>query len=441
MGDKADSVNGQRPSLYRIFSERQLDFREHVHYLYQVRTRLYGTVKNQFSKYALKGINDSIFNLEFCPADDTAYAVKANRMVLVYDPRIYSPSRNKPSQFLRGAHEDCVNCITFLGPGGNTFATCSDDCTIKIWDRRNLREQIAHLRGHTNWVKNIEYDPNSNLLFSIAFYDGVRCWDMNRLEFYSGTPEVTDNLVFKLHDPVRMRISPDRSKMFISIRNNVCLVVDEFDGATVHEAGSQVSELLKNNNSKQLHSDLRRRRQNRPSLHTMSGLRGRNSFRAVMSADFHPSSDFIALRHIDVRQETLSVDLTTLYDLTYDYSPFLNYDMTAKNYIRYIDEWSPEEAQDYIKEISFSKDGRILASPNEGGVRLLAMDQLCTPFDLYLDKRFHSKSKALNSLDFDVIQTSMGHTSPVLTCRFAHHDLLVGTGCLNGRVAFHKPQI
>lgn len=445
MGDKGEISRGSC-SLYDLFSKRQFDFSEHVHSFYKVRTRLYGTMNFLNSSHKcqpqFKSLDDqeslygSIFNLEFCPEDDSAYAVSSNKVVLIFDPRIHSPLC-KPSHVLSAVHADCVNCITFLE--GNVFATSSDDKTIKIWDRRNMYVHMAHLRGHTNWVKNIEYDPKSNLLFSIAFRDGVRSWDMNRLEFYNENSGVKDNLVFKLKDPVRMRLSPDYSKMFVSMKENTCLVVDRFEGSTIHEAGEHINELLKNPASVPLHDCIRHRLRNRPSLHVMSYAKNREHFRSVMSADFHPSSEFIALRHIDVRNDAVHLELTTLYDLRHNYSPYLPPSVTKDNYTRYVDEWSSDEALDYIKEISFSKDGRVLASPFDSGIRLFAVDSSSTPMDLYFDERFHSEDKSLNSLNFDVIQTSLGHSSPVLTCKFAHHDLLLGSGCLKGQVAFHKP--
>ena len=448
-----DETRGAKrnPVVYNIFCGRQLGYSEHAHCLYRARTSLYSTV-NAFPARNLKAgptkasslehesLYGSIFNLEFCPEDDTAYVVSSNKMVLMFDPRIHSPWR-KPSHVLKSAHADCVNCVTFLE--GNFFATCSDDKSIKIWDRRNMYVHVSHLRGHTNWVKNIEYDPKSNQLFSIAFYDGVRRWDMNKLEVYNDSADgVADNLVIKLQDPVRMRLAPDASKMFISMRKNMCLIIDKFEGLSLHEVGSHIGDLLKNPDSVQLHNSLRGRQQNRPSRHDMSGSKNRQTYRAVMSVDFHPSSEFIALRHIDVRNETLHLELTTVYDVRQeDHAPYLPYNRVKDNYVRYVDEWSSDESLDYIKEISFSKDGRVLASPNEGGVRLFGVDQHCTPLDLYFDKRFYSEEKSLNSFDLNLIHTSLGHLSPVLTCKFAHHDLLLGSGCLRGQVLFHKPQL
>lgn len=33
-----------------------------------------------------------------------------------------------------------------------TFASGSDDTTIKIWDLRFLKEAVRTLQGHSNWV-------------------------------------------------------------------------------------------------------------------------------------------------------------------------------------------------------------------------------------------------------------------------------------------------
>ena len=440
-------------SLYHIINNRRaFAFEDNIHCLYRARTRLYSTFQvylpnskkdgpSPFTSGACNhdSLYGSIFNMDFCPLDDSAYVVSSNKMVLIYDPRTHYPSR-KPSHILKDVHTDCVNCVSFLA--GNLFATCSDDNTIKIWDRRNLFTNVAHLRGHRGWVKNIEYDSKSNLLFSIAFLDGVRSWDMNRLDYYTYSYGVTDNLVFKLWDPVRMRLALDMSKMFVSMRNNQCLIVDRFDGTSVSEIGFHVSELCRIPDSEQLHDQLRNRKSNCPSIHTMSKFTSGDSFRAVMSADFHPSSNFIALRHLDIHDDVLHLELTTLYDLRHQQCcPYLPSEEVTKNYIRYVDERSHEDTANYIKEISFSRDGRILASPHQEGVRLFAIDRECTPIDLYFDERFHSEEKSLDSLDFNLVQTNLGHTSSVLTCKFAHHDLLLGTGSLGGQVVFHKPQV
>lgn len=61
------------------------------------------------------------------------------------------------------------------------FATCSDDNTVSIWDIRFLKNKIRCLKGHANWVKNIEYAHDVGLLVTSGFDGSVYTWDINRL--------------------------------------------------------------------------------------------------------------------------------------------------------------------------------------------------------------------------------------------------------------------
>ena len=434
-------------SLYRLATKRRLDYEnctsQYDRFYDVARSRLYDKFSGGNTTSSLKGDYPygSVFNLEFSPLDDIALTVCANRAIVAYDPRL--STKRKPVRVVPHAHEDCANCITFLD--GFTFATCSDDKTIRIWDLRSMRTCLSTLHGHSSWVKNIEYDTKSGLLFSVAFVDGVRVWDINNLDQYTGN-ENPSNLLMSIPNPIRMRISPDSSKMFVSMRQNVCVVVEQFDGTALQDMCCDFQELMTNSASKGLIEKLKRRTSNRPSLHNMSGLKGSHSFRAVMSSRFHPSSQLIALRHMDVKRDTVHQELTTLYDLRAcgpdnDYNPVHTAQQCQQKYLKYVDDPSPDEAIDYMKEISFSKDGRVLASPFKTGVRLLAVDSDCTPMDVYFDGRYHSQDKSLCSPDLEVVSTSLGHQSAVLSCCFANHDMILGTGCLQGQVVFHKPYV
>ena len=119
-----------------------------------VNTRLYQTTNwSNSESLANKTESDfgAIYNIEFSPVDDLALTVCSNRAILSYDPRL---SSSKPIHALRNAHDDAVNCLTFIDP--LTFATCSDDNTIRIWDLRQLKYSIAVLQGHQNGgIKNM----------------------------------------------------------------------------------------------------------------------------------------------------------------------------------------------------------------------------------------------------------------------------------------------
>lgn len=383
----------------------------------------------------------SVFNLEFSPKEDFVVTVHAGRAFEVYDPRV-----RKKIHCQRGAHDDCVNCVTFVSP--SQFATCSDDTTIRLWDLKNLRFPLGVLRGHRNWVKNIEYDRTSGRLFSIAFQDGVRYWDIEDLAAYSNDDDDRDNLIVTLDDPLRMRLAPDASKMFISSRKSQCLIINDFDGKGLTEGSVQElhSNFLRNRSthrSQALQERLKQLPSNRPSLHFLCGHQGMQKCRMVMSVAFHPSGDFVGMRHTDVSDGRIKQELTSLLDLRQDsYSPLVGIKHVHHKYLRYIDDNSPSESRDYIKEICFSRDGRVLASPHENGVRLLAIDPLCTSPDAYFDGRYHSHHKEDNCPDLEeVLLAPNTHLSPVLTCKFAHHDFILASGSLDGTVAFTSPQI
>ena len=61
-----------------------------------------------------------------------------------------------------------------------SFATCSDDKNVKLWDVRNLVSSVQTLQGHKNWVKNIEYDKTNQLLVTSGFDCNIFTWPINR---------------------------------------------------------------------------------------------------------------------------------------------------------------------------------------------------------------------------------------------------------------------
>lgn len=433
-------MEGRNPvSLFSLLSLRRTVFSDDRFGLYQLYPIMYKHIRAEKVSVIPSSDDDnypygSVFNIEFSPSDKLALTVCSNMSIAGYDPRL---PVTKVACAVKHAHSDCVNCITFVDEF--KFATCSDDSTIRLWDLRNIRSSTHTLNGHNNWIKNIEYNRNSNKLFSVAFFDGVRAWEMSALDQYIHN-DCPDNLVVEVKDPVRMRISPDGSKMFISMRRNLCCIIDKFDGNSLADCNSVVQGLLQ-----MKEGDLSGLKCNRPSIHVMSELQGENSFRAVMSVEFHPCHDMVALRYIDVKERSYHVhqELSALYDLRAseeDYRPYYSIQQTSQRYVKYIDEFSFDTV-DFIKEFCFSPDGRVLASPHLRGVRLLAMDNNCTPVEIYYDERFNKSDKRCH--DFEVVNTvsDISITSPVLSCRFAHHDSFLATGGFSGQFLFHKPRL
>uniref|UniRef100_A0A8C4PYZ1 DDB1- and CUL4-associated factor 10 n=1 Tax=Eptatretus burgeri TaxID=7764 RepID=A0A8C4PYZ1_EPTBU len=145
--------------------------------------------------------------------------------VLLIDPRCCRLVHTVPY-----AHEDCVNNIRFLD--GRLFASCSDDATVALWDQRRLTCPVSRLRGHTSWVKNIEFEPLDGLLVTSGFDGNVLVWETNSCT-EEGCPHRT---FFHTHSLMRMRLTPDCSSMLISTSPGYLLVLYNLDlsQASIH---------------------------------------------------------------------------------------------------------------------------------------------------------------------------------------------------------------
>lgn len=92
-------------------------------------------------------------------------------------------------------------------------------------------------------------------------------------------------------------------------------------------------------------------------------------------------------------------------------------------------------APDYIKEICFSSDGLVIASPHLSGVRLFA----CTP------EAMQSAARGPGSVEAAVMQPCVTLApdkcnSPVVTTRMAPFQSLLVAGTLAGQVHFYYPR-
>ena len=60
------------------------------------------------------------------------------------------------------------------------FATCSDDTMVALWDARYIKSRLRTLKGHSNWVKNIEFSYRENCLVTSGFDGAIYLWDINK---------------------------------------------------------------------------------------------------------------------------------------------------------------------------------------------------------------------------------------------------------------------
>ncbi|KAG5671605.1 hypothetical protein PVAND_001798 [Polypedilum vanderplanki] len=163
-----------------------------------------------------------IFGLEFNYDGSILIAACEKKAVILYET-----TNRRPIKLLDDVHSDCVNCIKFLDE--RLFATCSDDSTVALYDMRNLKSKIRTLRGHSNWVKNIEYSKRDCLLVTSGFDGSIFTWDLNS---YTEN-NLTYQKVFHTPGLMRCRLAPDCTKLVICTTGGYLIIIHDLDLSTL----------------------------------------------------------------------------------------------------------------------------------------------------------------------------------------------------------------
>ncbi|XP_055905457.1 DDB1- and CUL4-associated factor 10 homolog [Eupeodes corollae] len=217
-------------NLYKWIEGRQSGILSTIWTKDQVMKRIYTRLEpcNYWNDLYPAHVNNSeygaIFNLEFSPAGNVLAAACERRAIVLFDA-----ISQKQIQRVMKAHTDNVNCIKFLD--NRTFATCSDDTTVAIWDTRYLKNRVRSLQGHSNWVKNIEYSNKDKLLVTSGFDGSIFTWDIN-----SYTEEgLIYEKVFNTSGLMRCRISPDGTKLVMCTTGGYLMIIHHLDLTTLHK--------------------------------------------------------------------------------------------------------------------------------------------------------------------------------------------------------------
>uniref|UniRef100_A0AAR2KFR7 Coronin n=1 Tax=Pygocentrus nattereri TaxID=42514 RepID=A0AAR2KFR7_PYGNA len=149
---------------------------------------------------------------------------------------IYKTGRVDPHHPKVCGHQGSVLDIKWNPFRDNIIASCSEDCTVRIWEipdgglRRNMTEALLVFTGHSRKVGLIEWHPTcSGILFS-AGYDGkILLWNLEEAKVVK---------MFDSHSDVIlcMSFNTDGSLLATSCKDKKLRIMDARSGRVLQEA-------------------------------------------------------------------------------------------------------------------------------------------------------------------------------------------------------------
>ncbi|GAO52552.1 hypothetical protein G7K_6626-t1 [Saitoella complicata NRRL Y-17804] len=132
-----------------------------------------------------------IWSLRFSPNNKELIAGASDSSLHVFDIEA-----NRVVLSLPG-HSDDVNAVSFADASSNILVSGSDDCLLKVWDRRSLgisgTKESGILLGHTEGVTFVEGRGDGRYVLSNSKDQTMKLWDLRRLtsvEKFDATAQV-----------------------------------------------------------------------------------------------------------------------------------------------------------------------------------------------------------------------------------------------------------
>ena len=384
------------------------------------------------------------------------------------DVYLFNSSNQRLRAALTDSHYPSLK-VSFVGD--RNFVTASTDNNIVLWDVRNTRKAINTLRGHTNLIRSLDYDKESDKLLSSSYDGNVRYWHMQSYQTEREDIDSEDTANYRgvlltCKDLNQVTVNRSWTKLLMITSKGVIYAISNFDIEHVKED----SKLYRFDDTLPLLLSWMR---------PNSSTNKQNSVKMISSSDYsvdqqfklskihclttHPDLPLAMIRFNANRKmfhcsqskswtsvyrldDTLSVEDTMKFSTVKAYGA----DIVEENLLFTCEETRYRTV--FEKKSCFSKCGRVIASPEKNGVRLLSFsDKLDSPLSV---RNAPSASSLSSSSMLEVwashepmplvtVATIGRDVDSVMCTRFgeAAGGLMLAVGEMEGKVSFHQPKL
>jgi WD40 repeat protein len=139
-----------------------------------VQSTFYDIASHSNNRITLSGHELFINSVVFSPDGKTFASASDDQTIKLWDVA----SGEVLNTF--SGHEAFVNSVVF-SPDGNIIASASGDQTIKLWDVAS-GDILATLSGHEGWVSSVVFSPDGNVIASASDDQMIKLWDVTSRE-------------------------------------------------------------------------------------------------------------------------------------------------------------------------------------------------------------------------------------------------------------------
>ena len=412
--------------------------------------------------------DDGFFtSLDYAPTGRLLVGSCSNNTMYVLDP-----NRGTTIRTFVSPHKDCVSRVCFVGD--YQFVSGSFDNSIGYWDIRSPTKAIAYLNGHKQSICGLSYLPETNTVISSSQDGHLRFWHLPTFAMsdppYSLLKSMEEDEEGSLIRGCLTKC-PNLSQSCFSESMGICantggnlfvinnidihsmkddLKLIRFDSSTKFQLCwfTPNASVSKRNHIQLIEPD------------DYSPVKGANVSR-VAHMSLHPTLPVALLRVTTTKHSFQSKneikDWTCVCSLrekelfqgntVFNMSSFGS-DVVDEKLISFIEE--ERYAPFRMKQPNFNLNGRIIASPEKYGVRLLALSSDLGTCDTPVPRKVPCPMDSFFSSGYwpdkisplEVIARLPGPHNSVVCCKFSPvDDTLLAVGASNSQVTFYKPKL